>query len=224
MQYWYTEQLRNYRLQFIRAFSNFYVSKGRDANGNEIIEKVPCRYGDPTRIASTIVAGNSENKLPTVPFITCIINSINMNAARRQDPSFVGKVQVNEREYDDETSSFLQNQGNKYTVERLMPVPYDLTMQVDIWTNNLSIKEQLLEQILTIYNPSIDIQTSNNALDWTVLTVIEMQDQITWSSRSIPIGTENPIDVTTLQFKVPIWINPPAKVKKQQIIEEKKPR
>lgn len=220
MQYWYTEQLRNYRLQFIRAFSNFYVSKGRDANGNEIIEKVPCRYGDPTRIASTIVAGNSENKLPTVPFITCIVNSINMNPGRRQDPTFVGKVQVNEREYDDETSSYLQNQGNKYTVERYMPIPYDLTMQVDIWTNNLSIKEQLLEQILTIYNPSIDIQTSNNALDWTVLTVIEMQDQINWSSRTIPIGTENPIDVTTLQFKVPIWINPPAKVKKQQIIEQ----
>ena len=220
MQYWYTAQLRNYRLQFIRAFSNFYVSKGTDTNGNEIIEQVPCRYGDPSRIASTIVAGNSENKIPTVPFITCIVSSVAMAATRRQDPSFVSKIQVNEREYDEETSSYLQNQGNKYTVERYMPVPYDLTMQVDIWTNNTSIKEQLLEQILTIYNPSIDIQTSNNALDWTVLTVIEMLDQITWSSRTIPIGTENPIDVMTLTFKLPIWINPPAKVKKQQIIEQ----
>lgn len=220
MQYWYTEQLRNYRLQFIRAFSNFSVSYGKDENGVAKIVQVPCRYGDPSRIAATIVAGNSENKLPTVPFITCTVSSINMNNNRRQDPSFVSKVQVNEREYDEENERYLQTPGNRYTIERYMPIPYDLTMQVDIWTNNTSIKEQLLEQILTLYNPSVEIQTSNNGLDWTFLSLIEMQDQITWSSRSIPIGTENPIDVMTLVFRVPIWINPPAKVKKQQIIEE----
>ena len=220
MQYWYTAQLRNYRLQFIRAFSGFKVSNGKDANGVEQIVAVPCRYGDSSRIAATIVAGNSANKAPTVPFISCTVSSIAMASSRRQDPSFVGKIQVDEREYDAESSSYLQNVGNRYTVERYMPVPYDLTMQVDIWTNNTSIKEQLLEQILMLYNPSIDIQTSVNPLDWTVLSIIEMQDNITWSSRSIPIGTENPIDVMTIMFKLPIWINPPAKVQKQQIIEE----
>ncbi len=220
MQYWYTAQLRNYRLQFIRAFSNFSVSNGKDANGVEQIVRVPCRYGDPSRIASTIVSGNSENKLLTVPFITCVVNGIGMAPTRRQDPSFVGKIQVNEREYDDETGHYLQNVGNRYTIERYMPIPYELTMQVDVWTNNTSVKEQLLEQILTLYNPSIEIQTSNNALDWTVLSLIELQDQITWSSRTIPVGTDNPIDVMTLIFRLPIWINPPAKVQKQKIIEE----
>ena len=220
MQYWYTAQLRNYRLQFIRAFSNFHINNGKDANGVDQIVQVPCRYGDPSRIASTIVSGNSENKLLTVPFITCFVNSISMAPTRRQDPSFVSKIQVNEREYDDETGHYLQNIGNRYTIERYMPIPYELTMQVDVWTNNTSIKEQLLEQMLTLYNPSIEIQTSNNPLDWTVLSLIELQDQITWSSRSIPVGTDNPIDVMTLVFKLPIWINPPAKVQKQKIIEE----
>ena len=220
MQYWYTAQLRNYRLQFIRAFSNFHVNNGKDANGVDQIVQVPCRYGDPSRIASTIVSGNSENKLLTVPFITCFVNSISMAPSRRQDPSFVSKIQVNEREYDEETGHYLQNIGNRYTIERYMPIPYELTMQVDVWTNNTSIKEQLLEQMLTLYNPSIEIQTSNNPLDWTVLSLIELQDQITWSSRSIPVGTDNPIDVMTLVFKLPIWINPPAKVQKQKIIEE----
>lgn len=220
MQYWYTAQLRNYRLQFIRAFSNFHVNNGKDANGVDQIVQVPCRYGDPSRIASTIISGNSENKLLSVPFITCIVNNISMAPTRRQDPSFVSKVQVNEREYDDETGHYLQNVGNRYTIERYMPIPYELTMQVDVWTNNTSIKEQLLEQILTLYNPSIEIQTSNNPLDWTVLSLIELQDQISWTSRTIPVGTDNPIDVMTLSFKMPIWINPPAKVQKQKIIEE----
>jgi hypothetical protein len=219
MQYWYSAQLRQYRLQFIRAFSNFSVKTGRGGpNGVDELIRVPCRYGDPTRIAASIVRGNSENKVLAVPFISCIIQGLNMSPSRRQDPQLVVPVVVNERKYNDELGHYTNEVGNRYTVERYMPVPYDLTMQVDIWTDNTDIKEQLLEQILVLYNPAVDIQTSVNPIDWTVLSYIEMQDSITWSSRSIPVGTDNPIDVSTMQFKIPIWINPPAKVKKQSII------
>jgi len=72
---------------------------------------------------------------------------------------------------------------------------------------------------LVLYNPAIEFQTSNNPIDWTVLSYIEMQTNVTWTSRNIPIGTENPIDVLTMNFRVPIWITPPAKVNKQTIIE-----
>lgn len=221
MQYWYSAQLRQYRLQFIRAFSNFSVKTGkRGPNNTEELIRVPCRYGDQSRIASTIIAGNSENKSPAVPFISCMISGISMNASRRQDPQLVQSVQVNERRYDNELGQYTNEIGNRYIVERYMPVPYDLSFQVDIWTNNLDVKDQLLEQILVLYNPAIDIQTSVNPIDWTVLSYIEMQDSITWTGRSIPIGTDNPIDVATLNFKVPIWINPPAKIKKQSIIHQ----
>lgn len=221
MQYWYSEQLRNYRLQFIRAFGGFSVKTGRGGpNNTEELLKVPCRYGDPSRIAATIVRGNSENKSLTVPFITCYISSMAMSPNRRQDPYFSRTVQVNERLYDEQQQRYTNQIGNRYSVDMYMPVPYDLTMQVDIWTNNEDIKEQLLEQILVLFNPTINIQTSTNPIDWTVLTYIELQENINWSSRSIPIGTDNPIDVATLQFKLPIWINPPAKVRKQVLIDE----
>jgi hypothetical protein len=221
MDFWYSEQLRNYRLQFIRAFSNFKVLTGNGGPNNtpEYI-RVPCRYADSTRIAAAIVRGNSENKVLSVPFISCYIASLNMAAERRQDPQLVSSVVVNERLYDEEKQAYTDQIGNRYTVQRMMPVPYNLTMTVDIWTNNTDIKEQLLEQILVLYNPAIDVQTSVNPIDWSVLTYIEMLDSISWSSRSIPIGTDNPIDVATLQFKIPIWINPPAKVQKQALIQE----
>lgn len=218
MKYFYASQIRQYRLQFIRAFSNFYVNFGTEDTPD--LKRVPCRYGDASRIAQQVVRGNSENKVLSTPFISCIINGIAMAADRRQDPLLVEKIQVNERLYDEEQQRYTQDIGNRYTVERYMPVPYDLTMQVDIWTNNENVKEQLVEQIFTLYNPAVDFQTSNNSLDWTVLSYIEMQENITWTSRSIPVGTENPIDVLTITFKVPIWINPPAKVKKQAIIQE----
>lgn len=218
MDYFYASQLRQYRLQFIRAFSNFLVNVG--TADNQVLQRVPCRYGDATRIASLIVKGNSENKVPTTPFISCYINGIAMASNRRQDPMLVEKVQVNERKYDEEISRYTQDLGNRYTVERYMPVPYELTMQVDIWTSNLDQKEQLVEQIFMLYNPAIEIQTSTNPLDWTFLSYIEMQENIIWSSRSIPVGTDNPIDVLTMTFKVPVWINPPAKVKHQSIIQQ----
>ena len=219
MEYWYTEQLRNYRLQFIRAFSNFYYKTGKNSDGTEALVRVPCRYGDPSRIAEMVVRGNSENKTLTVPFLTCYIGGMSMSANRRQAPQLTERIQVDEREYDQDTQRYLNTPGNRYTIERYMPVPYVMTMLVDLWSNNESVKEQIIEQIMVLYNPAIEIQTSNNPLDWTVLSYIEMQDNITWTSRSIPIGTENPIDVLTMTFNFPIWINPPAKVQRQQIIE-----
>ena len=219
MEFFYYEQLRNYRLQFQRAFSEFYVEYGPDKNGDKSLSKVPCRYGDPTRIAEVAINNNSENKIPPVPFITYHIQSLNMTPERRQDPYFVGKYHTNERLYNEETNKYLQAVGNRYTIERFMPVPFDMIIALDIWTNNLQIKDQILEQILCLFNPSIVIQTSNNAFDWTSISLIE-QTEIAWSSRSIPIGTDNPIDVTTITYKIPIWINPPAKVKEQVLIQE----
>jgi hypothetical protein len=50
------------------------------------------------------------------------------------------------------------------------------------------------------------------------MTVCNLE-RVNWSSRTIPIGTDNPIDVATLIFSIPIWISSPAKVKKLGVVE-----
>jgi hypothetical protein len=77
---------------------------------------------------------------------------------------------------------------------------------------------QLLEQILTLFNPSLEIQSTDNYIDWTSLTVLYLKD-VRWSSRVIPIDAGNPIDIATLSFTLPMWITPPAKVKKLGVVE-----
>lgn len=222
MDYFYAAQLRQYRQQFIRAFSNFYVKTGVGGPDNTIETiRVPCRYGDPTRLAQTILQGNSENKILSTPFISCTVSGLTLDAKRRHDPQLVQSAIINERKYDEENQQYTNELGNRYIIDRYMPVPYSMTMQVDIWTNNLDMKEQLIEQILVLYNPAINFQTSVNPIDWTVLSYFEMTEDITWSSRTIGAsGTDNPIDIFTMRFKVPIWINPPAKVKKQTLIQQ----
>lgn len=220
MQYWFYGQLRRYREQIIRVFNSFYIDEGVDALGNQQLKKVPCRYGDASRLAASIIRANSENKILSTPFISVYMTGLNMAADRRQDPTFVGKLAVNERAYDSENQHYTGEIGPKYNVERYMPIPYDMTWQADIWTSNTNQKEQLAEQILVLFNPGIDFQTSVNPVDWTAINLMEMQDSINWSSRTIPVGTDNPIDVLSLSFKVPGWLNPPAKVTRQAIIQQ----
>jgi hypothetical protein len=77
---------------------------------------------------------------------------------------------------------------------------------------------QLLEQILTLFNPSLEIQSTDNYIDWTSLSVMYL-DRTSWTSRTIPIGTDDPIDVASLTFSMPIWLSSPAKVKKLGVVE-----
>jgi hypothetical protein len=70
-----------------------------------------------------------------------------------------------------------------------------------------------------LFNPALEIQSTDNYVDWTSLTAVYLETP-NWSSRTVPIGTENPIDVATLTFKLPVWISPPAKVKKLGVIQK----
>ncbi len=216
-QYFYDQQIRRWILQFMRLFSGFEVKMGKDVNGDDYFHQVPVRYGDPSRMASFIVKGNSENKINSVPMISCYIAELLPNAERRLQPTFRDRVNVYEKEFDEASGQYLDQIGETYTLERHSPVPYDLTINVDIWTSNTEQKLQLLEQLLLIFNPSVNLQSSNNPFDWTSLGVVELIN-ISWTARSIPQGTDDTIDVASLIFQLPIYLTPPAKVKRQVLI------
>jgi hypothetical protein len=74
-----------------------------------------------------------------------------------------------------------------------------------------------MEQILVLFNPSLELQTTDNYIDWTSLSVLDLTD-LTWSSRSVPVGNDSPIDIATLTLEAPMWISPPVKVKKLGVI------
>jgi len=135
-----------------------------------------------------------------------------------QEPYHVSKVNLRQRTYDSATDSFEPTQGNAFTIERLMPVPYKMGITLDIWTSNTNQKMQLLEQMLTLFNPSLEVQSTDNFIDWTSLTVVELES-VTWTSRTVPIGTDNPIDMATIKFSIPIWLSSPIKVKKLGVVE-----
>lgn len=218
MQYFYDDQIRKYILQFIRIFGNFTVQKGFDEQSNPIYSTVPARYGDMSRQVGHILKENSENTLNTVPFISCYVNNLEMNPELRRYPQFEETLQVIEKKFDEAAHDYTDEPGQSYDVTRYQPVPYVLRMNVDIWTSNTDQKFQLLEQILVLFNPGINLHLNQNPLDWSSLTYCELTST-TWSSRSLPGGADTIIDVATLQFDIPIYINPPVRVQRMNIIQ-----
>ena len=77
-------------------------------------------------------------------------------------------------------------------------------------------KITITEQILCLFN-RWKYKAQDNYIDWTSLSYVELTGQ-SFTSRSIPQGTEDQIDIATLNFSLPIWLSMPAKVKKLGVI------
>ena len=219
MDYFYDEQLRKYRLQFGRLFAGFITRTGKGRNGVVQNRQVPVHYGNISRMVAHIIKKQSENTVLSTPVMSFFITGLNPSPDRRQYPVHVDRSLVDERKFNNATNQYENTVGDRFTVERLMPVPYDLTMQLDVYTSNEYEKDQILEQILMLFNPSVDLQTSSSPLDWTALTYVEMLDDITWDSRQIPVGDTETISVASLKFKMPIWISPPANVTRRKAVD-----
>ena len=217
--FFYDNQIRRFLLQFAKIFSNWQVTRGKDPAGNDIMVRVPVMYGDSSRQAANIISNNTASNLPSAPMISYYISGLEYDQKRTQDPTYTDRISIRQRAYNSDTQTYETTQGQAFTVERLMPVPYTLKITVDFWTTNYNQKLELVEQLGTLFNPALEIQSTDNFIDWTSLSVV-YQESLNWSSRTIPQGSGNPIDVLTWKFYMPIWLSTAAKLKKYGVIEK----
>jgi len=195
------------------------VEYGTDDAGNVVLQSIPIKYGDPSRQAVAAAQKNSASVLPSSPSMSFYISALEYERSRMQEPYHVNKMHVRQREWDPSTQEYETTQGNAFTVERLMPVPYNMSVNLDIWTSNTNQKLQVFEQIATLFNPAMEIQSTDNFIDWTSLTTVELT-RTNWTNRSIPMGTDETIDIMSMTFLIPIWLSPPAKVKKLGVVNK----
>ena len=219
MLHFYEGQIRKFLTQFIRVLSNFSVETGKGADDTVTLRAVPVVYGDMTRQVANIIRNNSENALQYAPRIAAYVRELNFDRERMQNPYHIEKQHLKERNVDATTGKYDNQLGAGYTVEKVMPSPFRLEVSADIYTTNTDQKLQILEQILYLFNPDFEIQKTDNYIDWTSLSYIELTG-ITFSSRTIPIGADSEIDVATMTFSMPIWLSPPVKVSKLGVIQK----
>jgi len=218
MLHFYDGQIRKFLTQFIRILSNFSVETGKGKDDTVTLRAVPVVYGDPTRQVANIIRNNSENALQYAPRIAAYVRELNYDRERMQNPYHIEKQHLKERDVLAD-GTYSNKLGAGYTVEKVMPSPFRLEVTADIWTTNTDQKLQIMEQILYLFNPDFEIQKTDNYIDWTSLSYVELTGT-TFSSRTIPVGADSEIDIATLQFSIPIWLSPPVKVSKLGVIQK----
>jgi hypothetical protein len=219
MLHFYDGQIRKFLTQFIRILSNFSVETGKGKDGEVTLRAVPVVYGDPTRQVANIIRNNSENALQYAPRIAAYVRELNYDRERMQNPYHIEKQHLKERDVLADGTYADNKLGAGYTVEKVMPSPFRLEVTADIWTTNTDQKLQIMEQILYLFNPDFEIQKTDNYIDWTSLSYVELTGT-TFSSRTIPIGADTEIDIATITFSMPIWLSPPVKVSKLGVIQK----
>jgi len=219
MLHFYDGQIRKFLTQFIRVLSNFSVETGKGKDDAVTLRAVPVVYGDPTRQVANIIRNNSENALQYAPRIAAYVRELNYDRERMQNPYHIEKQHLKERDVLADGTYADNKLGAGYTIEKVMPSPFRLEVTADIWTTNTDQKLQIMEQILYLFNPDFEIQKTDNYIDWTSLSYVELTGT-TFSSRTIPIGADTEIDIATLTFSMPIWLSPPVKVSKLGVIQK----
>lgn len=200
--FYYNEQLKKYLIQFMAIFANMKVSVGkRDDNEPDLIN-VPIAMGSKDRVAAAIKSNNTQNKLVRLPMLSAHLSSIELAPELRKG------VSAHRR------NAYIPS-GEVFpdgiqVVEQRQPVPYKGTFDLSMFVSNQDQHMQILEQILMLFEPNIQIQTSDDAFDLKRITNIELMG-INFEE-NFPSGNERRMIQTTLNFTAPIYISAPSKV------------
>ena len=218
--YWYYSQVRGIILHTLRLFSNFRVSEGKDENGNPKLRRVPVVYMSTDKSVLYMLNNASDTVLESCPKMVLAINEIRANEKLQSGaPYYEFSTSFTEKKFDEEKGNYIDEVGDSYTIRRANPVPLGITFKLYILTSMQDQKFQLFEQIRALFTPTLELQTSENPLDWTRVTAITLTG-INWSSK----GTTN-LDSTTLDsmdmtFEVNTNLDMPSLIQRERMIEE----
>jgi hypothetical protein len=201
--FYYDKQLRKYLLQFAQIFTGLQVQHGKDKDGNMPIVNCPIHYGSIDKVVASIYSGNTQNKMLALPMLSFYMTNLDLAPERRK-----GVGSTHKRAFMEEGGVFPNDL--KY-VSRYMPIPYNMNVDLFIYASNTEQLHQILEQILMIFDPMIQIQTSDKPFDWAKLTTVELIGIN--NEENFPMGGDKRIINWTLSFQVPVWISPPMDVR-----------
>ena len=201
--YHYEAQLRSYMLQFCSIFYGLRVRTGKGECDEQQFITVPIVMGHKDRVVAAIMAGNTQNRTFSLPTMAVHLQNIALAPERRRTP-----VMLDQRVTMPVGGVF---PNDLTTVKRAMPVPYNITTELTIYASNTDQLHQILEQILVLFNPDVQIQKSDAPFDWTKLTKVELTDIA--NEENYPSGTERRVIQWTLTFEMPIYLSIPMGVK-----------
>ena len=205
--FWYERQFVKYIVQFMEIFHGLCVTSGADENGAPKLINVPIQYGSKDRVAASILAKNTQNVPIRSPSISAYLNGITIDSSL-----YKGNNTERALQYVPRGGIFPEDIK---TVRQLMPVPYRVDMKLTIFATNTQQHFQILEQILVLFDPQLQIQTTDAPFDWTRMTSVTLQD--IGLQEQYPTGNDRRLITTELSFSMPVYLSVPAKIRADYI-------
>lgn len=208
--YFYNGQFKRSYVQFMAIFSGLKVSIGKnDFDSATNLIEVPIHWGSRDRVVSYIFQEQTQNKMVRLPAMSAMMTSVRLHRDRLAGQNQVRKQVKLKR------GGVIPDDLNQHSM--LKPVPYEVTMELSINTTNTDNQLQMLEQILLLFNPSLQIQVSDAFGDQTAIMEVELQD-ITLDE-NYPAGNDNRIISSMLSFTYIMYLSGPVDLR-DEIIKE----
>ena len=206
-QFYYNHQFRNYLIQFMAIFAGMQVSIGsNDKKGPRLIS-VPITNASKDRVVADIKAENTQNKPLRLPTMSAQIVNI------EQAPELRKGVGQHRRNTYVPTGGLIPDDIT--VVTQRQPIPYRVYMELGIFASNQDQHMQIMEQILMLFDPAIQIQTSDDIFDTAKISVVELIG--IRLDENVPAGVDRRIIQSTLDFSLPIYIAVPADVHQRYV-------
>ena len=204
-EYYYNHQFRNYIIQFLAVFGGMKVQVGWNEDKEPRLISTPIYYASKDRVVADIKSENTQNKPIRIPTMSAYMHNLELDRANMH-----GTGGTRRQTYMPTGGSF---PDDITVVEQRMPVPYLAYFELSIWASNQQQHMQLMEQILMLFDPTLELQISDEMFDWTKITQIELQG--VRPEENMPMGVDRRIIQTTFDFAVPIHLSVPAAVHKK---------
>jgi hypothetical protein len=208
--YYYGEQLKRYITVFSAIFTALKVKVGQNDLGSQTnFVRVPNTYGSQDIVVAAIRQGNTQNKPIRVPVTSTYMRGFEI------DPELYVGVGTETRAVNLPLGGALPN--DLKVVHKYRPIPYRMTIEFGIYASNTDQHCQMLEQVMMLFNPTLEIQTSDAFGDWAKKTVVTLQS--VEMNQEFPSGATRRVITSTFVFTLPVYLSPPLNIKDDFIKE-----
>lgn len=205
--FYYNKQITNYILQFMAIFTGLQVMVGKSIGEDERLISVPLHYGHKDRVVAAILADHTQNAAIRLPTMSAYLRNLRLAENRMKGTGT------------ERRTAYVPTGGlvpdDIKVVHQRMPVPYDLHLDLHIYTSNTDQHFQILEQILPLFDPQLQLQVDDTPFNWTRLNHVKLTDINTETNH--PIGTDKRMIQATISFEMPVYIDTPADIRRDFI-------
>jgi hypothetical protein len=219
--YWYNSQVRTIILHTLRLFANFQISEGLDVQtGKEKLRRVPVVFMATDKSVLYMLNNATDTIIESCPKMVLAIEEIKLNNNLQSgSPYYEYETSITEKKFDTDLDNYVHTPGNSYNIKRLNPLPLGITFKLYVLTTMNDQKFQLFEQIRSIFSPTLELQTSENPLDWTRVTAITLTG-LKWSSRGTTNLDSSRLDSMDMTFEVNTNLDLPSLQQREKIIDD----